>query len=225
MKVAPFIDFHTHSRWNGDDIVEVVSIHGKQKRDVIFYTIGYHPWWTIKLLTEKELDLMTDHYIKDPFCLGLGEFGLDNLKGADIDLQEEIFIQQIQIVNQLKTPVIIHCVRAFDRMLRLRKKYGETPWVVHGFVRNKTLAKQVLDSGMYISVAPHEKLSISFKDTLQFLPLDRIFLETDSDFTLNIRERYGIFAALREIEVPYLKDQMYQNFITFFSNKWKYHIG
>lgn len=68
----------------------------------------------------------------------------------------KIFIQQIQIANQSKSPIVIHCVRAFDRMLRLRKRYGETPWVVHGFVRNKTLAGQVLDSGMYISVAPHE---------------------------------------------------------------------
>ena len=225
MKPAPLIDFHTHSRWNGDDILEVVSIHGTQKKEVTFYTIGYHPWWTLKLLTEKELYLMADRDINDPCCLGLGEFGLDNIKGADIDLQEDIFIQQIQMANQLKSPVIIHCVRSFDRMLRLRKKYGQTPWVVHGFVRNKTLAKQVLDSGMYISVAPHEKLNISFKETLQYLPLDRIFLETDSDFTLNIRERYCIFADLREINMQYLKDQMYQNFITFFSNKWKHHIG
>jgi TatD DNase family protein len=168
---------------------------------------------------------MSEHYTKNPFCLGLGEFGLDNLKGAEIDVQVAIFIQQIQIANQLKSPVIVHCVRAFDRLLRLRKQYGETPWVVHGFVRNKTLAKQVLDSGMYISVAPHEKLSISFRETLQYLPLDRIFLETDSDFALNIRERYRIFAALREIDVQDFKEQMYQNFITFFCDKWKHHIG
>ena len=122
MNPAPFIDFHTHSRWNGDDILEVVSIHGTQKKEVTFYTIGYHPWWTLKLLTGKELYLMADRYINDPFCLGLGEFGLDNIKGADIDLQEEIFIQQIQMANRLKSPVIIHCVRSFDRMLRLRKK-------------------------------------------------------------------------------------------------------
>ncbi len=220
-----YIDFHTHSRQNGDDVLEVVSLHGAKDKDVKYYTIGYHPWWTLKLLSEDELALMSDKYRDDACCLGMGELGLDNLKGADIELQEKIFIQQIQIANQSKSPIVIHCVRAFDRMLRLRKRYGETPWVVHGFVRNKTLAGQVLDSGMYISVAPHEKLSISFKDTLQYLPLDKIFLETDSDFTMDIKERYRIFADLRGIDIQVLKDQIYQNFITFYTGKWKHHIG
>lgn len=222
---VPFIDFHTHSRWNGDDVIEVVSLHGAQEKDVKYYTIGYHPWWTLKLLSEEELTLMSDKYRDDAFCLGMGEFGLDNLKGAEIELQEKIIIQQIQIANQSKSPVVIHCVRAFDRMLRLRKKYGETPWVVHGFVRNKTLAEQVLATGMYISMAPHDQISLPFRDTLLFLPLDKIFLETDSDFSMDIRERYRIFAELRGMDIQVLKDQIYQNFITFYTEKWKHHIG
>lgn len=40
---VPFIDFHTHSRQNGDDVLEVVSLHGAQDKDVKYYTIGYHP--------------------------------------------------------------------------------------------------------------------------------------------------------------------------------------
>ncbi len=224
MKI-PYIDFHTHSRWNGDDVLEVVSMHGAQDKDVIYYTVGYHPWWTLKLLNENELALMSHLYGNDTFCLGMGELGLDNLKGADIELQEKICIQQIQIANISKSPVVIHCVRAFDRMLRLRKKYGETPWVVHGFVRNKTLAGQVLEAGMYISVAPHDHISLSFEETLFCLPLDKIFLETDSDITMDIKERYRIFAAMRGIDIQVLKDQMYQNFITFYTEKWKHHIG
>lgn len=206
-------------------MIEVVSLHGAQEKDVKYYTIGYHPWWTLKLLSEDELALMSDQFRDDACCLGMGEFGLDNLKGAEIELQENIFIQQIQIANQSKSPVVIHCVRAFDRMLRLRKKYGETPWVVHGFVRNKSLAEQVLATGMYISMAPHDQISLPFRDTLLFLPLDKIFLETDSDFSMDIRERYRIFAELRGMDIQVLKDQIYQNFITFYTEKWKHHIG
>ncbi len=42
-----------------------------------------------------------------------GNSGLDNLKGADIELQEKIFIQQIQIANQSKSPVVITLRKGF----------------------------------------------------------------------------------------------------------------
>lgn len=221
----PYIDFHCHSMWNGDDTIEVVSLHNGQQKDCQYYTIGHHPWWTLQTLIDIELEQLSDKYLHDDRCLGLGEFGLDNLKGANIDVQEEIFIQQLMIANQVKAPVIIHCVRAFDRVLRLRKKYGETPWVVHGFVRNKILAGQVLDAGISISVAPHTIMSSVFKEMLGYVPLDKIFLETDSDFTMNIKDRYAIFAALRHFNVATLQEQMLQNFTSFYKNKWKHHIG
>ena len=222
----PFIDFHNHSRWNrGADIIEVTSIHGLQKKDYSFYTFGYHPWWTLDLLSDEELTAMSTKYLNDPLCLGLGEFGLDNLKGASIDVQEQIFSQQISIANNVKSPVIIHCVRAYDRLIRLRREFGQTPWTVHGFVRNKILAGQLLDAGMNLSVAPHHERGPSFVEMIAYVPMENVFIETDSDFSMNITDRYTIFAAIKKMDVQDVQEILYSNFITFYKDKWKHHIG
>lgn len=217
-----YIDFHTH-RWHQNmDVVEILSLHGAQSRDKQGFTIGFHPWWTNSLLSDDQLMLLKTFYEQESSCLALGECGLDKLKGSNLTLQEAIFIQQLELANQLHAPVVIHCVRAFDRILRLRKTYGLTPWVVHGFVRNKVLAKQVLDAGMFVSVAPHENMSMPFRETLEYLPMDRFFIETDSDTSSSIQERYVLMATLKRINVETLKLQMIENTATFCGRKWAF---
>lgn len=223
--MIPFIDFHNHSEWHGGDILEVVSIHGNQNKKAKYYTIGFHPWWTEKLLDESQLNFIKEKYISDQNCLGIGEFGLDNLKGAPLDLQEEIAIQQIKLANQLNAPVIVHCVRAYDRLIRLKRAFGQTPWVVHGYMRNKILARQLLDAGVMLSIAPQLQMKDSFVEMMQYIPIMHVFLETDSDFSLNIMERYRIFAASKKMDIDSLKEQLYQNFKTFYKEKWKYQSG
>jgi TatD DNase family protein len=220
------IDFHTHRLRESDAIIEVVSLHGDQAdRPIRHFTRGYHPWWTNTLLTDDQLTILSSAFLADPLCLAIGECGLDKLQGVDLDLQEAIFVQQIQLANILDAPIIVHCVRSFDRILKLKKQYGKTPWVIHGFVRNKILANQALDAGLYLSIAPHDKVSIPFHETLISVPLDKIFLETDSDDTFDITARYRIFAGLRSITMSTLEDQLFQNFKTFFASKWQHHNG
>jgi TatD DNase family protein len=221
----PIIDFHTHSQREQNEIIEVISLHPGKIKNKKYYTIGFHPWWTLEILSVDQLNTIKTAFLDDPFCLGLGEFGLDNLKGAPLELQEAIFEQQLTIANEVNAPVVLHCVRAFDRLLRMKHTIGRTPWVVHGFVRNKTLAKQILDKGIYLSVAPHGQMNAVFEEMLKYVPLDRIFIETDSETSFNISQRYCIFAALRNLPVEEIQEQLYTNFITFYSSKWKYHIG
>ncbi len=165
------------------------------------------------------------HYSAFDTCLGLGELGFDQLKGPALSVQDIIFRQQISLANDLQAPVVIHCVRAFDRLLQARRQVGQTDWVVHGFVRNRILAKQLLDQGLYLSLAPHHRMHQSFADMLKFVPLDRIFLETDSDYRLGISERYHIFASLRSMDMLALRAQLYLNFTLFYSTKWQHLTG
>lgn len=222
---SPFIDFHNHSNWHGEEVIEVVSIHGNQDKKAKLYTIGYHPWWTERVLDESELKFISDKYVNDNNCLGLGEFGLDKLKGAQLNIQEEIVIQQINLANELNAPVIIHCVRAYDRLIRLKKDLAKTEWAIHGFMRNKILAKQILDANIKLSIAPQHQMKDTFIEMAQYVPLTHIFLETDSDFRINIIDRYRIFAALRKMDFEPLKSQLFQNFKKFYQEKWKYQSG
>lgn len=221
----PFVDFHTHRRTDEPDTLCVISMNGIPDRQADFFTTGYHPWWISDQLASDQLDVLQVQFTQNPGCLGLGECGLDALRGLDLDRQEENFILQLNVANRLGAPVVIHCVRAFDRLMRLAKIYKKTPWAVHGFVRNKVLARQLLDQGIKLSLAPCSKMATTFEEMLSYVPVRDIFIEKDSEQSLSIKHRYAIFAEIRNMDIEQLKIQMFGNFKIFFAAKWKYPDG
>ncbi len=193
-------------------------MHSNIKYENEYFTIGNHPWWTENLLDEEQCLSMENH-LENNFCLGIGECGLDKLKGASKEIQEEVFLQHINLANKNEVPLIVHCVRQYDQVITFKKKYGKTPWVIHGFRRNFHLAKSLIDNGIMVSVSPMNYMNASFIEMLEYLPMDSFFIETDSEYSLNIKERYGIITELKKIDTFELQNQMIKNFRTFF--KWK----
>ena len=70
-----------------------------------------------------------------------------------------------------------------------------------------------------LSVSPLPQMNTSFVEMLQYLPMDSFFIETDSEYSLSIRQRYEILADLKSINVVELQVQMVNNFNQLFS--WK----
>jgi len=216
-----YIDFHTHKPLYSaeSNILEVISVHNTVKYENEYFTVGHHPWWTGQALSEVDLQNM-ETLLANKYCLGIGECGLDKLKGATKEIQEEVFYQQIMLANKNNVPVIVHCVRQYDQALNFKKKYGKTPWVIHGFRRNQHLAKSLIDQGIMLSVSPIQQMNESFVEMLRFLPADSYFLETDSEYSLTIIERYQLMATLKNLDLEELKTQMRVNFDGFFGLKF-----
>jgi TatD DNase family protein len=215
-----YIDFHTHKPIfsPNPNVLEVISMHKTVKYENEYFTVGHHPWWTESLLLEDDLRNL-ETLLLNKFCLGIGETGLDKLKGASKEIQEEVFYQHIMLANTHNVPLIIHCVRQYDQLINFRKKYGKTPWVIHGFRRNVQLAKSLIEQGIMVSVSPFENMNESVIEMLKCLPSESYFIETDSNYTVNIKERYQIMTSLRNTDLEELKNQMTENFTNFF--KWK----
>lgn len=209
----PYIDFHTHRQVHAgeSDVLEIVSMHEKTKDDNAWQTIGYHPWWTHSILEPFRLQDISMAISTNKKCIALGECGLDGIKGGSVDVQEKNFELQLELAEKLKVPVIIHCVRRYDRLLQIRRHWKDQLWVVHGYRRNKQLTRQVLDAGIRVSVSPFPDPNESFAEMLRFLPDDAFFIETDSDRRVDIRGRYQLMAELRKIDTFALRKQMYQN--------------
>lgn len=222
---APFIDIHNHNKFHSNEVIELVSVHPGQDKHYLHYSIGCHPWWTDQPLTDEAINMIRYHYLNERNCLALGEIGLDKFKGASLSVQKINFIQQIELANELNAPVVIHCVREFDSLLKIKREIGRTPWMVHGFVRNKILAFQLLDAGFFISIAPKKNMSETLLATIKSLPLDRIFLETDGDRSIDIYQRYHIFASARDISLDLLKESIFTNFNNFIDKEWVCHNG
>ncbi len=57
-------------------------------------------------------------------CFAIGECGLDSLVPIDQKIQEDVFVKQINIANEVKKPIIVHCVRKFYEVISFKKKGG-----------------------------------------------------------------------------------------------------
>lgn len=214
-----FLDFHTHSirRKDAKNVVEIVSIHFGKEREHDIFTVGKHPWWTNTVLTSDEKQELIQ-LLSSEKCIAMGEMGLDKLKGEPMNVQLEIFKDLLNIAVEVKKPVIIHCVRAFDNLIKLKRQYPKIEkWCVHGFSRHAELAKQLIHEGFYISLMPVRNVTQKYIDLVQSLPAEKFFLETDSMPNTRIEDIYLQVAEIREISVSELQEQLAKNANNFFS--------
>lgn len=214
-----FLDFHTHSirRKDAKNVVEIVSLHFGKEQEHDLFTIGKHPWWTGSLLNSDEKKKLTQLLLSEK-CLAMGEMGLDKLKGESMDIQIEIFKDLLEVAVEIKKPVIIHCVRAFDNLIKLKCQYPQIQkWCVHGFSRHAELAKQLIHEGFYLSLMPVLEITKKYKDLIQSLPAEKFFLETDSMPNTQIENIYLHVAKIRGISVGELQEQLAKNANKFFN--------
>lgn len=176
-------DFHTHNSCAvpGTAIVNLpIDVVAAPSRfspvDGALYSAGIHPWWT-DAGEEKISGFIgnLDALLRHPQVVRVGECGLDKLRGASLDRQIEIFRQQIVLSEALQKPVTIHCVKAYDVLLRLHKEWRVTQnWTVHGFRGRPALALQLLDAGIDLSFG-----SKYDPQSWQLTPPGRRHLESD----------------------------------------------
>lgn len=199
------INIHTH-RSTGRQI-EVVN---RTFEDLVpeYFSFGIHPW-EIELWDEKINEM--SQVLSEENCLAVGEIGLDKLKGPNLVRQMTIFKQQIQLAEQHKLPVILHCVKAWNELKNLKRELKpKQPWIFHGFSK-ASLTKEVLNERIYISLGQAILTSLSLQNALLNIPLDRLFLETD-DASCTIEEIYQKVSELKNIPLSELEKQLEENF-------------
>jgi TatD DNase family protein len=218
-----YIDIHTHGAKpvTGLFSVEVLMAHEAripEKTPGLAFTYGIHPWY----LDESNHNRLLASVIKtaaDPLVIAVGETGFDKIKGPSMDLQRKTFEEQIIIAEELKKPVVIHCVRAWDELLRAHKRFHpKLPWLVHGFRGNKDLAMQLISKGMYISFWFEFILKPESSELVGSLPKERIFLETDGA-EVDIRDIYNKVSNDLGLGLNGLKKLILNNYKVFFNLK------
>lgn len=186
-----YINAHTHLSDTSYSIYNVVV--GKDSAPSAFYSAGIHPWYISA--HDVQLQLLAE-LVKEPKCLAIGECGLDKLCATPFELQVEVFKSQIELAEKLQKSLIIHCVKSFDELLKIKKESKTTiPWIIHGFNQKTEIAKQLLAQGFYFSLG---KALLDPKSNaskwLQNLPIERLLLETD-DAEIGIEQIYKVAAS------------------------------
>lgn len=146
----------------------------------------------------------------DKKCVAMGECGLDYHYVKDnIDLQKEVFIEQIKIAYELKKPIVIHSRDCVSDMFSVIKehiallKYG---FMLHCYSDSKELAKEYAKLGAYFSFGGVITFKNAKKDeVLLSIPTDRVLSETDSPYMSPEPKRGTLNTSLN---IPYIVKKM-----------------
>ncbi len=170
-----------------------------------YYSIGIHPWH----IKQNEIGEGIQHvrqYAKHPNVKAIGECGLDKLCETNFNLQKEIFAEQISISETCKKPLIIHCVKAFDEIITIKKEIKPSQtWIIHGFRGKPQQAEQLVKQGFYLSFG-----SVFNEISLRIIPIEKIFFETD-DKNCDIQSVYQKSAKILILDEQILIQQIEKN--------------
>ena len=215
----PFINIHTHKISDTDVLIlnvsDIVFLNPHQQ----YVSIGLHPWTIKKVDADKTLELIKERS-KDINVVAIGECGLDKVIDVDIHLQKKLFKEQITIAEQVRKPIIIHCVKAFDELIRIKREMKITvPLIVHGYNNNIQIANELIRNGFYLSLGKALlKEESNASKVISIIPVEYLFLETDdSDFT--IKEVYEAAARHLQRDVESLKEIIYNNYSRIFNHE------
>jgi TatD DNase family protein len=215
-ETGDFIDIHNHHAVSSPGIFTVESLMAHENLQPgnekgIVYTAGIHPWY-LDDHNQKQLLEFVNNVAGNSQLVAIGEAGFDKLRGPSVELQREIFEKQVNIANEKRKPVVIHCVRAWVELLAAHRKLKPVkPWLVHGFRGKKELALQLISRGMYLSFWFDFIIRQESAELLRSLPKSRIFLETDGA-DVNIRDIYQKVSGDLALSVDELKKIILENF-------------
>jgi TatD DNase family protein len=217
-----YIDIHTHGSKSAAGIftVENLMAHESDLPESIpgvSYSFGIHPWF-LNENNHKQLIRSVRAVAGNPHLIAIGETGFDKLRGPSSELQRKTFEEQVLLAEEFSKPVVVHCVRSWDELLSAFKNLKpKMPWLIHGFRGNKVLAAQLLTKGMYLSFWFDFVVRRESSDLLKYLPVDRIFLETDGA-DIDIRNIYRKVSGDLLFTVEELKATILNNFFVFFNS-------
>jgi TatD DNase family protein len=176
---------------------EFDSVHAlAMQYDNFWATVGVHP--DSEDVAEPSLHDLVERSGRSR-VVAIGETGLDyyqmdERKGgrtiADMEWQRARFRTHIRAARQVGMPLVVHTRAASADTLRILAEEGEdgstssAGGVFHCFTETAEVARAALDRGFYISFSGilTFKSSQDLRDVADFVPLDRLLIETDSPY-------------------------------------------
>lgn len=158
-----------------------------EKWPFLYGALGVHPSETGEL---EEADMLwLKQQLSHPKAVAVGEIGLDYYWDKEEDVQsrqKEWFSRQLVLAKEVHKPVILHSRDAAeDTWDVLAANDGrDLRGVVHCFSYSKETAARYLEWGYYLGIGGVVtfKNARKIKETVQYAPLNRILLETDSPY-------------------------------------------
>lgn len=216
---------------------------------LLWSTIGLHPLYPEGIYDTETL--INDKDLNKNIC-GIGECGLDYFRilenDDDIsgnlaektsekseqnldeikDFQKEIFINQIKTSIKYDYPLMLHVRNSYRETLEILYEnfngvVKEYKGNVHFFAGTIEEAKAFLDLGFSISFTGVITFVDSYRELVNFVPIERMFAETDSPYVSpkpfrgqknnpnHVMEIYKKIAEIKGVDLNEVIDILYNN--------------
>ncbi|XBC37992.1 MAG: YchF/TatD family DNA exonuclease [Buchnera aphidicola (Floraphis choui)] len=207
-----------------------IKVFTKNNKNILL-SCGIHPLHLNEDKNEiKDLKILS----QNKKVIAIGETGLDYFHKSDnFSSQKLSFRKHVQIAVKLNKPLLIHTRCAINDTINILKeeKSEKCTGIIHSFTENISSAKKLLDLGFYISFSGiiTFKNSDHIRKVVQFVPLDRILLETDSPYLTPVPYRgkenqpaflYNtalVIAKLKNLDITVLAYNTTKNFFKLFN--------
>ncbi len=151
----------------------------------IYGAVGVHPS-EVEELSEEGMEQLRA-WCSHEKIIAVGETGLDyHYPDPAVSVQKEWFARQLALAEEVKLPVIIHSREAAKDTLDIMQAHraGEIGGVVHCFSYAKEMAREYLNMDFYFGIGGviTFKNAKKLKEAVQYIPLEKILLETDSPY-------------------------------------------
>jgi TatD DNase family protein len=177
---------------------------GQPQYPEIWASVGIHPHEAS--LANDAADVQMLEWARNPKVIGWGEIGLDYFYDhSPRDVQKTVFRRQMELAQTTKLPIIIHCrpsdnsENAWDDCLAMISEHWSAPHlssaglggVLHCFTGSVEHARRGLELGFMISFAGNVTFpkAQNIRDAAQFVPFDRMLIETDSPYLAPVPHR------------------------------------
>lgn len=205
------LNFHTHHPKPGERYVR---------------SMGLHPWHLNAETLHEDMENLRKQLLQgsndaNPCieCDMIGECGLDKACTTPFSLQMEAFRLQLSLAEALQMPVVVHCVRAYNEIYRLRAEgHWKQAWVLHGYTGSPQLTRQLKEAGLQFSFGRNmlqrkvqESLAFLAEDMMQGGRASNFFLETDDDADATIESVYDQAASILRLPRQRLEEAILAN--------------
>ncbi len=151
-----------------------------------YTTAGVHPHQADHVSADWLIQL--EQQLQQPNVVAVGECGLDfNRMFSEKAQQLRVFSAQLSLAKQQRKAVYLHERDAFADQIALLQSHQINHGIAHCFTGDETELRAYLDLGLYIGITGwlcDERRGQSLQQALNYVPLDRLVLETDAPYLL-----------------------------------------
>lgn len=170
------------------------AVNLAKNNEKVYACVGFHPENVEEFNGEIDIQALKN-LAKQPKVVGIGETGLDYHYNSDYEnhqKQKGMLVKLIDLANELKLPIVLHCRDAVEDMFKLLTENAEklkNGFVLHCFCEAPEWVERFLKLGAYFSFAGNTTYKNYAVDAICLVPNDRILVETDSPYLSPVPKR------------------------------------